>query len=105
MLNFNESNASLVEYNENKSGIKEEGIIQAVFKMQNLNIDSLEKQLLNLGYKKLPISELEMGNGFNGNVQKSDTGYYKLALFRTSIIDQLIIVNFTQKKIILYKLI
>src|SRR5258708_37209739 len=104
MLNFKEFNGSLVEYNENKSGIKEEAIIQAVFKMQNLNIYSLEKQLLNLGYKKLPISELEMGNGFNGSVENSDTGYYELGLFETSTIDQLIMNKLTRKKLRLYNL-
>lgn len=103
-LNFNEKNASLIEFNENTAGIKGEGVIQGVFKMGKLNLDSLHKQLLYLGYKKLPINEMDMGDGFKGNVQQSDSGYYKLILLHESIIDQLIIVNFTQNKVIMYKL-
>ena len=84
---------------------KSQGIIEAVFKISNLNIDSLKGKLSDLGYKKMPITELDMGDGFHGNVKQSDSGFYRLNLLHKSIIDVLVIVNFTQEKVLFYKLI
>lgn len=105
-LNFNQSNLDLVNYKEEMSGMtKSQGIIEAVFKISNLNIDSLKGKLSDLGYKKMPITELDMGDGFHGNVKQSDSGFYRLNLLHKSIIDVLVIVNFTQEKVLFYKLI
>ena len=105
-LNFNRANISLVNYKDEMSGMtKNQGIVEAVFKFSDLNIDSLKGEMLGLGYKKLPIIELDMGDGFHGNIKQSDSGFYRLNLLHNSIIDVLIIVNFTQEKVLFYKLI
>jgi hypothetical protein len=103
-LNFNAGNIISIKIDDNTSGIKDEGVLQGIFKMVNVNLDSLQRQLINMGYKKLPINELQMGDGFNGNVKYSDLGYYSLTLLNKSIIDELIIFNFTQNRVIIYKL-
>jgi hypothetical protein len=104
-LGFNRSNTSLIKYAEEMSGLaNNKGIIEAIFNIQNLDIDSLKNKMLSLAYKKLPISELEMGDGFRGNIKQSDAGYYKLNTLRGAI-DVLVVVDFTQGKVILYKLV
>jgi hypothetical protein len=105
-LHFNQTNVDLVTYKEEMAGMmKNQGIIEGVFKIHNLNIDSLKRETSELSYKKFPIDELDMGDGFNGNVLQSDSGCYRLSLQRRGIIDLLVIVNFTQKKVLFYKLI
>ena len=101
-LNFNETNAKVMNFREEMSGMtKSQGEINALFKTANLNKDSLRSIMLALGYKRLPITELVMGDD-STDLRTSDTGYYKLESVNNAI-DVLVVVNFTQHNVSLYK--
>ena len=105
-LDFNKANIHIVNFKEEMSGMtKNQGIREALFRFNGLNNDSLRKEMLKLGYKSLPINELVMGNDTTGNLRPSDTGYYKLNILKGSIIDLLVVINFTQGNVTFYKLI
>jgi|GEM_PF-6565457 len=101
-IDFKESNLRLIKFDEKTAGLKEEKIVFAVYEMQNVNLDSLGKPLLSINYKRLPATELVLGDGFGGNIKNSDSGYYKLTLSRGAM-DELLILNMTQRKVIYYK--
>jgi hypothetical protein len=102
-VDFKESNLGLLKFDEETAGLREEKILLAVYQIRNISLDSLEKLLPALDYKKLPASELELGNGFGGNITISDSGYNKLTLIHGAM-SELVIVSMTQKKVIYYKI-
>lgn len=103
-MNLNQKEVKLLEFHENFAGMtNKDGITQGLFEIMDISIDSLGENLKRLGYKRLPIQGIDLGNGFNGNVKSSDVGYYKMTLSHRSVIDQLIIFNFSRKRIIIYK--
>jgi hypothetical protein len=105
-LKFDKSNVELINLqNQTSGGFKDEGIMTAVFEIKHLNVDSLKPILSDLKYKKLPIDSIDIGNGFNKNLELSDSGYYRIDLSHEGIISELVIINFSKKRIIYYKLI
>ncbi len=100
---FDKSNAPVIQFSKHSSGIKEEGDLRSVYNIDKMNIDSLKPFFSKYGYEKLPMRKIDIGDGFNNNLKLTDSGYYKLTLSKEGSIEELSIVNFSNKKLIYYK--
>lgn len=103
-MEFKRYNAAVIYAEEHTSGLKQEGDLTCILDIQKLNMDSLQNICVSQGYKKLPLPDTDLGDGFHGNLKTSDSGYY-LRDLKNGIIDrELLIFNRTQKRVIYFKL-
>lgn len=102
LIDFPKQEIDVIKFEEKRAGIAEEVSLLAIYKINDkFNIDSLKKNNLLLNYLELPVPHMDMGNGFDGNLKQGDKGYYKYKCYDSPFKDDLVIINFTQKKIII----
>jgi hypothetical protein len=104
-IEFNDSTLQVIKFSKLSSGIfNKEVSINAIYAFKaNLDTSLLKNQLINLGYKKLPMDTKDgiLHDGFNEYFNKKDIGLYKIKVNYTKGTQEWIIMNFTKKKIIL----
>jgi hypothetical protein len=101
-INFLQQDVEVVKFEEKKAGMAEETSLLAVYRInKTFNIDSLRRDGKMLEYQSLPISNMDLGNGFDGNLIYTDKGYYRYKNGKNPFKDELVIINITQNKIII----
>lgn len=102
-IGFLRQDVRVTKFEEKRAGMAgKETTLLAIYKInRTLNIDSLRKEGKILDYKLFPIPNMDLGNGFDGNLKPTDHGLYLYKDNGTSSEDELIIINITQNKIII----
>lgn len=104
-IEFNDSTLQVIKFSKLSGGIfNKEVSINAIYTFKaNLDTTLLKNQLINLGYKKLPVDTKDgiLHDDFNEYFNKKDKGLYKIKVNYAKGTQEWIIMNFTQKKIIL----
>lgn len=104
-IEFPDSTVYIIKFSKIGSGIfKKEVAINALYGLKkNLDLETLKEELIHLGYKKLPISinDAIVGDEFNEHLNKSDKGFYKINFNYKRGTQEWIIINFSQRIIIL----
>jgi hypothetical protein len=104
-ISLSRENISVINYEEKGGGISEEGTIEAAYGMRNLNADSMAEILNKLGYQRLPFkAKIQIPKGFYGYAEEDDYGFYKAEIKDSSIIDKIVVVNFSKQRIIVYSI-
>ena len=104
-IEFKYSDIKVIKISKIQSGfLKKEISIKAVYGLEkNININSLKSQLINLGYKQLPIDRKDgiIEDNFSEYLNNEDKGFYKINVNHKEGIQEWIIINLSKMKIIL----
>lgn len=104
MINFKRDQFEVISFNVQTSGIKDEGLVEALYKIYLDNSDSLNQQLVSADYNAFPLAEnINLDINLSKYYKMQDKGYYKVEYSDIGLPKGLVLVNLSQKIIFISK--